>query len=419
MLTFTIKNLLKKVFIYVFLFLYIYSPCWIKGIDFITNRYYWGWVSLLFFYDKVFTLYKKKELSQDKIYIRYIFYILCATIFYGIVHFMLAQNVNIKSLRIFQNLYPIVSLLNLTVIVNIMKKLGYDKIDGVCTLLNLAIFQGVICLLMLILPSLKNYANQLFLNSAKFREGDFILLTRVYGITSDYTYGFPIIQGILCGISVYVGLFFKKKYLFLSILIFLSVILNGRTGLLIAICASFYTFLKGVRLKKINFVIVKRLFYISFVVLVLLNALLEHFPIVMRFASGLFTQISEKSGNINYLFNTNLFLPTGLAIIWGEGHSVYGNDAVTYGYKASDIGFVNDLFMGGIVFLLFRYTAAVIIMNYKNNNITDKVISLITLFAWLISCIKGQSTANPMIIACVQYLFVVRYMLEMRDENAV
>ena len=45
-----------------------------------------------------------------------------------------------------------------------------------------------------------------------------------------------------------------------------------------------------------------------------------------------------------------MFFPEGMEFVFGRGHRVYGEAAKQAGYTASDIGFVNDMFMGGLIY---------------------------------------------------------------------
>ncbi len=412
------RDIIKKILIYVFLFCYIYSPQWIGGQFHIAfSSYYWGWFCFLLFLPIILANKEVRSFFKNPLYSRYILIILLAAMYYLFRYLLATNDFNFTKTRVLQNCYPIISLINLTVIVFFMKKIGYTKDEGIRVILNLAAIQGVVCALMLMIPSFKNVANILFINSSSFKEGDYILSSRIYGIASDYTYAFPISHGLLCGLSLFVGFNGQKRYIVFSIFILLSVLLNGRTGFLIAIITLLLACVISIKNKRNALTVLVFMLFILLVAVLLVFQLKEIFPNVYTFAFGLFRQISERSGTIKYLFETNFYLPEGLGFIFGEGHMVFGGEAIQYGYMATDIGFVNDMFMGGIIYVFLRYFAVGIIIfgKTKQRKNADIAIIFMAFIMWVLATIKGQSTANAMIIAILQLLFITRIILP--DKN--
>ncbi len=66
------------------------------------------------------------------------------------------------------------------------------------------------------------------------------------------------------------------------------------------------------------------------------------------------TTPSSQNNTAELLFKDDFWsIPTGLALVFGTGHSVYGAE----GYPHSDVGYINDLWTGGIVGTLILYAA--------------------------------------------------------------
>ena len=412
------KKIVKKLFIYLFLFLYIYSPQWIRGKTYLFSSYYWGWVSMVLFLPKLSRIFNDIIIPKE-LYKKYALPIMGAALYYVFRRISSGQEISFVSIRLIQNLYPFVSLLNMTVVVYMLFEIGYSKKEGICVLINLASIQGIICLLMLAIPSLKNLANRLFINSSSFREGSYILGTRIFGITSDYTYAFPIVHGLLCGISVFIGLKYNKKYFLTAILIFFSVVLNGRTGLLIAIITVLLAAVMNFLDRKVGGRMIIFIFLLPIVVFFMINILQQYVPLVFRFIMRLFIDINGKTGTVDYLLNKGLYFPKGIGLLFGEGHTVFRAEATINGYTATDIGFVNDLFMGGFIFVSLRYGATLLVITKKHLSRTrfDYAIVIMSLTMWILATIKGQASVNSMIIAVLQLLAIMRWILPEEKQN--
>lgn len=399
-------------FIYGFLFLFIYSPHWIGGFDYVFNTNFWSWFCLLLFIPRLLDIKNEHTFIYSQKVKKYFTCIVSATIYYCFIHIAFMSEFTLKSTRIIQNLFPIISLLVLITIVDKLRKMDFSSIDGIKVLINLASIQGVLCLLMVLIPSLKNIANQLFLNTSYFKEGDYILSTRIYGISSDYTYGFPIVHGLLSGISLYIGLKYDKKYIFNTFLIILSVILNGRTGLLIAIITILLSLVMTFELNRVSIRKLRLIIVLPIIIIIGMKLLQLYLPFVYKFSTSLFTQLYTRNDTVEYLTKSNLFFPNGLYFFFGEGHTVYGSEAARLGYLASDIGFVNDMYMGGVVFTIIRYTAVFHLIITKPYNRFEHYLIIVTALAWIIANYKGQATANSMLIITIQFLSLCRIQLK-------
>ncbi len=66
------------------------------------------------------------------------------------------------------------------------------------------------------------------------------------------------------------------------------------------------------------------------------------------------TAHSSQNNTAELLFRDDFWnLPIGSALVFGTGHSIYGAE----GYPHSDVGYINDLWVGGIVGALILYAA--------------------------------------------------------------
>lgn len=66
------------------------------------------------------------------------------------------------------------------------------------------------------------------------------------------------------------------------------------------------------------------------------------------------TTPASQQNTAELLFSDKFWnIPTGLALVFGTGHTIYGAE----GYSHSDVGYINDLWMAGIVGCLMLYAA--------------------------------------------------------------
>lgn len=409
----------KSLFIHFFVFQLLYSPAWSGNQVF--SQKVWPFITLCLFVPMLLRLAKgHADAICSQIHQRYYLLIIASMLYYFIISSAAIGRIDLIESRILQNLFPLVSLLNIIALTELMRRLGYTSCEGLSVLVTVATIQGVICCLMLAFPTFGNVAKQMYLQNSNFREGDYILLTRIFGIASDYTYGMPIVNGIVAGLSFFMGINKNSKYFMNTVFILISVITNGRTGVLVALACFIAAFLMSPNLANIK---VSVIFGISLMIVLLVlfyRIISNYFPELSRFVNQLFTSLQDGTGNIDYLTNEDhLYLPKGLGLLFGEGHRVYGVEAASKGYKATDIGFVNDLFMGGLFYIVLRYSATcTLIISHGNLDIKfEKYITTILIVMWFIANYKGQASINPSIIIVIQLLFQFRNHLESSFNN--
>ena len=202
-----------------------------------------------------------------------------------------------------------------------------------------------------------------------------------------------------------------------------AALLNGRTGLLLGIIGgllliAFYF----VRFKKVNvfslIVIITVLFGV--VRFVSLNNHVNNFIVSLFRELYLFFFMNDATGTVEYLTESHFFLPDGIDFVFGKGFRIYGSDAAKHGMAATDIGYSNDMFMGGIVYCILLYGAYIRMLispNLSSDKHEDRVIKVYFVICWILANLKGQSTVNYSIIVFLLFWFSLNLLL--KDENNV
>lgn len=407
----------RKIFVYIYAFYIIYSPN-------ILARYLDSSIVLFLIAFLQLGMYILSGKKIIKLLTKYGL-IFCISIFLISIYFALVAIYNgisitdIEGLRIVQNNMPIVYMINISFLINYLKKLKYTKLDMFNFIFNICLIQGIICILMFLISDFRQIALDLYYFNRN--ENYWITSSRIYGITNDYTYGTPIFHGLICSVITILALCKSKKYLLYLPFIIFAILINGRTGLLIyAICLVLifivYLIKTGKVLKVFSY-----LFLFVGLIIVLLSILKVSAPSTYQFIINFFNDtkslfVDDKlSGNYQYLFDNMLFFPKGLKLIFGSGFKVYAGGGSEFGvYEHSDIGYVNDLFLGGIVLASTLYlTYYKFICKNKENTkefrLINKLISISIIVLILIANYKGEVFRSSVVISGILYLKQIFY----------
>ena len=306
----------------------------------------------------------------------------------------------------------------MVMIIKNLDRLGYNREKKVSFLLNIAMIQGIICAIMYIIPSTRRIVTDVLF---RYGEGnEFTLAARVYGIASNYTFATPIFHGILGTLAVIYAIFKNKKYILYLPFIIIAIVLNGRTGFFILIFGIILTFayflLKMNYMKKVLKTILVFL-PIAIISLILLNTVFgDIFDFTRRGINDVINLLNgEKTGNFDILYSDYLNMPE-VNPIFGEGYRPHGSDIpdwVSNQYR-TDIGYVNDYIMGGILYMILLYVPYIKFILYKpKGSISDIDKSINHLFSGfmiltlMIVGIKGEPLRATIIVSGIVYLKLV------------
>lgn len=312
------------------------------------------------------------------------------------LYFAVRATIEGADVRIFQNLFVLVQFSHIVLIYKILKIRNVSKEGMFKFLLNLALFQAILGALMILIPDFKNIALQLYYLGKE--ENIFISQMRIFGISGDYTFFTPIYHGLLAIVATVFAIFKGFKYLLYLPLIIFIIILNGRFGLIVFIAGTLfiliYLILKSKIPKKLPIFIT--MISIIFVVLLWFVAVIA--PSTFNWLKGgfedtlLFITEGELEGNYLALAGSHLFFPDGIKLIFGEGFRVFSTEAYLRGFNHSDIGYVNDLFMGGIIYVGILYGSILwyLLRGIKKADLLTKSIIYSMIIALLLADFKGE-----------------------------
>ena len=233
------------------------------------------------------------------------------------------------------------------ILVFVAKKNGVTQKQMIYGLIYLAIFQSYISVLMIFIPSVKDFVTTYIIHFGTGNKllAETLFANRVFGIGSEYLFALPIFQAMMA--CVYVSVQEKKNIFFYFNLLCLisSAIFCARTSLFVLLGYFIYRCVKNLR-KHFFFIIIMAVA----VACVLWYALQKLLLVEDIAAVANFVRIfkGEYQG-YDMLFDSMLFFPEDI-VTWIMGDGTY----VFYASRNSDLGYVNDIFYGGLVFLLLE-----------------------------------------------------------------
>lgn len=241
---------------------------------------------------------------------------------------------------------------------------------------------------------------------------NYLLSVRFYGFASYLTSTTAIIQSILAIVALWMTLQYSVKYFIFFPLLVFSAVFNARASLIIMawgiVLISIYNV--NIRSKKMwKDIILLALLICMFIKMILPQ--LRSFESWEWIQSGLDEIFAFLEGNeigyFEYLKDGLIFPEKMWQIVCGTGHAIFRGDI------SSDIGYVNDIWMIGIILTGCMYIAFIcaILYNYKNNIKSIKFLQVFLVGVFVIYNIKGIVISNNEIIRFCILLIVMIYFL--------
>lgn len=408
----------KKIFLALYIFVIIYQPN-LSYLLKINSFVMYGLFTLVYLLRYICT--KKRFFFKQ--YIKKEIFIFIVLTFFSSIYYIIRSAIAMKNffdiseLRIIQSFMPIMYLTSGLIVNYELNELHYNFSNKIKFILNIGLFQSFIVLSMYIFPILKEIANSIYCSTGTSCNY-FIITYRIYGICNgDYTYGFQLLHALLAITSVAYAYFENnKKYYIYSMLLLVPAISNGRFSIIVFV-VSLFLFFTLVMLKKQSFLKNLKFFMTIFLLFsVGITVVINYFPNVISIVNHAISDFNNYQEGISNtessIFSEMFFFPSFTNMIFGMGYRVYGGLSYKYEfYKLSDIGFVNDIFMGGIVYIMLIYNSYLILLssvikkheNYSLENILSKEILIFIILA----NIKGEFFRNIILQASVMLFIAI------------
>lgn len=300
---------------------------------------------------------------------------------------------------------------------------GYDHKFLLESLINAGLIEGGCAALAFLFPGIKSF---FIFFMKRFSESylysnTWYITVRSYGFASTLVDVFGLGIALIAGMCFFYGITQKKIYIFESIIIAIATVLNSRTGLLVYLIAILFSMLYVLQkrdLRKIVSVV------IAIGILLLVGSKILEIMSTNEYTAGWF-QAGVKSiknvvsGNgisntnndaVGLLFQDNFWrFPEFPRIIFGTGHSLYG----VKGYAHSDVGYINEVWLFGILGCLVLYEKIIEMcrtMNKETQIPIFKYAALFLLISYFFFNIKCEVLGyNPGAVVMFFIIFVGTY----------
>ena len=284
--------------------------------------------------------------------------------------------------------------------------------------------EGVLSALAFASPSIKN----LFISLMRANSGMSIynntwyITVRSYGFAITLSDLIGLGSAFIAGVGFIYGVLYKRKFIALSIISIIPSLLNARTGIILyLLCIAVVTilcFFSG-RIKSFAYIIVS----VALIALVgrymlewissnkyTTGWLMNGFDSVMNFLSKDSTTSTGSGDSLYNLFHKQSWeLPGGIRMFLGTAHSLYR----AQGYRQSDVGYINDIWIFGIIGALVMYSVIASMIIFIIRNSSDILFRYSAVFmgiALIVFNIKGSAIGyNPGASSILTTLFCMTY----------
>jgi hypothetical protein len=390
----TTNKLLRIIFFLLILYLYIYNP--------IFQILNFGLIKILLLISISYLLLKSKVNIFFKLFKIELFFILLI-IFYSFLRIIFwGTMISIPYLHIVWFLETFI--ISFYLVNAFPEKLNKININSIVVLIGT--IASLISLYLILNPELNSYVRNNIIVDPIDSLGE-VIVYRGFSIAENSSFGYGISQGIVLSICLFS---IKKSKLFLVpiILIFISIIFNARTGVFPPILTMGLLF---VTRNRIN---IKGIILVGLLILFIYKAFFEYnfFNLELdsiKWAFGFFTDSKDKlngenSAGYDSLLGDFIFFPDSIiGIIFGDGDIVFGKN------RNSDIGYINQIFFGGIFYLLLLVIFLIYIFkNFFKYNLDWKLV-FVFLIVLIIANYKGNALFVPNSFNRVIILYYVLY----------
>ncbi len=232
------------------------------------------------------------------------------------------------------------------------------KMDFWDIIIAAGIIQALISVAALLIPSLQNAIINRFLACGFRSVLEKMSSWRVYGYSYTLAYAMPVVQAIIATAALYKSIHQNTKYYVAAVLIFLSAVINARVSIIIFGIGALGVILCSFKFSARKFARVLALILVSvFLINQGLKLLGDSDSKGAKWIADGITDIVDffkqedysDSSYFNYMTDAQRYkLPEGLKALLGTGNSTTRGNV---NYK-SDIGYINDIWLGGIAYML-------------------------------------------------------------------
>lgn len=283
----------------------------------------------------------------------------------------------------------------------LLKKYYGDYDSAMDVIVRVGLVQCAICILMMLIPGFRTSVIGMIVAN----QGNSDVLTnamsvRLYGIAGEYLYSIGLIHGVLAVYLFHCSIRDRNlNKAILAVIMLIPALLNARVGVVCAIISTLFIlacyFLKYRYPNKIR--LLKIVIIVVITVAICMNACKILIPSTYEWIQdGIQAVFDLLLGQENQYYGklTTDFLvwPSGKEFIWGKGIIPGGKTFLNlYGY-VSDIGYVIDVHVGGIILGFIFYLGCIWSFGSKfpNKSFDQKVLVIASILFVAFANYKGR-----------------------------
>ena len=392
----------------IYLYLYLYFPPLIPGIHTLHIIGMISWFIILLnpkSTSYIFKLSRMKSIVLQLILIIMYVFIISAYAYQNIAYNM------------YNYLIYLIDIIPCCLVIGILlKKYNLNLNTFYNILLLVGNIQGIFAMISFLNPNIQKFFIE---NMIKFGFGENIISLsskRMYGFGFNFTFTMPILQGVLSILALYLSVRVSLKYIFFVPLLVFSGIINARIIIIVLLIGISLIILDFYKLNIIKMIKVLIILIISFILgSIFINIIKINLESTYIWIMDGWNEIvalikGEEIGYFTYINSSNKWkIPNGISLLFGKGLDIMkGFDGIS-----SDIGYINDIWFGGIFFSIMIYYLfiRILLKIYKSNNnqnINKKFLSIFLLIIFFVSNIKGPIVRVSEFTCLILLLYTVR-----------
>ncbi|MGH2083156.1 hypothetical protein [Aerococcus urinaeequi] len=434
---------MKKIyylFAIVFSFLLVYYPPVIS----INMLHIVGAISWVYIFLNMFKIYR--YFNMEIIAILYIL-IFSLMVYLSIVAIANGNSVSTANKSL---LYWAIDIIPASVVIadllnrKINTKSSQDVIDKFFTIIMIiGVIQAVLSIIAFLNPNFQAWFISQMVNYG-YEEARFTALAayRWYGVSSNLGMTTSVVQAFIAVIMIFLAIESKLSYIFAAFILFFSSFINSRNSFVVLAIGILLIILMNLNTNKISVNKILKVLFIFLIIGTFATFLMYILAIlsprtyewlingITEFIQLIFGSYSTDSSYdyVDYITNSNVYTmpPKISGILFGTGQYANGSNSLLF---ATDVGYVNDIWLGGLVYVTFLYSlflsAIIKLIKYFNNKRNKKYlfITLFFLSQFLIQNVKGFIFSTNDFSTLFILFFVITFMKERNSdatkENAV
>ena len=300
---------------------------------------------------------------------------------------------------------------------------GYDYHFYIETIVHAGLIEGFCAIAAFLSPTIKSFFISLMarFGDSTLYSNTWYITVRSYGFASGLVDLFGLGIAIIAGISFFYGCFEKRRYIIYSLIISVAALLNARTGVVLYALALIIGLVYLIRTGRIKGIF--RVFVFLLIVYLIIREGLQFvdkssatFGWLQQGFEGIASFLKTKSigsedttNPLYSLMNTQSWiLPNIFRTIIGTGHTLYQAE----GYKHSDIGYINEIWLSGVIGCVWLYgnIIKVAIKYWKNKTPLIRLSCVYILICYFVFNIKGAALGyNAGAMAMMMFLFIFNF----------